>query len=116
MNLGQKIREIRNKQNIKQEELSVFLRITQGQLSKMENGKTFISFEQVINIATYTNTQLHYFLPNDLEKIQQLDFKIQLETMHQEIMDQKETIKHLLKNIRLLELELRDLKNYDEFN
>lgn len=111
MNLGQKIREIRQQHNIKQEELSEFLRITQGQLSKLENGKTFISFEQVLNIASYTKTPLHKFLPEDLEKIQQFDFKIQLENLHQENMDQKETIRQLLNNIRSLEKELKALKS-----
>lgn len=68
MNLGHKIREIRQKHNIKQEELATFLRISQGQLSKIESGQTFVTFEQVINIASYTKTSLHQFLPDDIER------------------------------------------------
>lgn len=106
MNLGHKIREIRQKHNIKQEELATFLRISQGQLSKIESGQTFVTFEQVINIASYTKTSLHQFLPDDIERIQQLDFQVQLEALNQEVSDQRETIKHLLKNIRSLEAEI----------
>lgn len=103
MELGLKIKQIRQEKNIKQEELALFLDISQGQLSKIENGSVIININQLIDITNYTKTNLMDFFPENLVHIQQLDFKLQLQELIQENKEQKDVIKLLLKTIKSLE-------------
>jgi len=105
MEIGLKIKKLRAECGIKQEDLSMFLGVSQAKLSKIENGNTFVSFEQVINIAAYLKVPLAKFLPNDLEKLERVDFIVKLEELHQEIKMHKETIINLNKVIENLEIE-----------
>ncbi|MBU2269409.1 MAG: helix-turn-helix transcriptional regulator, partial [Bacteroidetes bacterium] len=101
--------------NIKQEEFANFLNISQSNFSKIENGKTFVTFEQVINIANHYKISLFEFLPDDFVEIQQLDFRIQLEELYSELKMHKETNMQLIKLIKNLEAQLKnkgkDLEN-----
>lgn len=103
MGIGLIIRKIRTGKGIKQEELANFLKISQSNLSKIESGTTFVTFEQVINIANYLKISLFEFLPQGLVHLQQLDFRMQLEELHIEVKMHKETIIILQNRIRNLE-------------
>ncbi len=105
MEIGIKIKKLRVECGIKQEDLAMFLGVSQAKLSKIENGNTFVSFEQVINIAGYLKVPLAKFLPNDLEKLEHVDFVVKLEELYQEIKMHKETIINLNKVIENLEIE-----------
>jgi transcriptional regulator with XRE-family HTH domain len=102
-NFGQAIRKIRLAKNIKQEELAYHLQIKQSTLSKMENGKHNISLEIIINIANYTKSSIHEFFTNDLHQLEQLNFKLQLQELHDELRVQKENNKQLINIINDLE-------------
>lgn len=103
MEIGIKIRKLRQEKGIKQEELVAFLNISQSQLSKIENGTSFVTFEQVINISNYLKTSLFEFLPKEIELLQQIDLRTQLEELHKELKMHKETIVILQNRIRNLE-------------
>lgn len=106
--IGAKIKKVRTEKNIKQEELAHFLRITQSALSKIENGNSFISFEQIINIAAYTKTSIHDFFPDNLTHLQQINFRMELQNLQYELQYQKELNAQLLKRIQNLERQLTE--------
>lgn len=104
--IGAKIKKVRTEKNIKQEELAHFLNITQSTLSKMENGNTLITFEQIINIAAYTKTPIHDFFPDNLTHLQQINFRMELQDLQNDLLYQKELNAQLLKRIQNLEKQL----------
>ena len=106
MNLGLIIRKIRQEKGIKQEELANSLNISQGTLSKIENGEMKIDFYTVINIITYTKTSITYFLPTELL----LNLQIENPNIIDELNLQKEINLQLLKRIKTLEQDLSKKK------
>jgi|SRR6476646_1619362 transcriptional regulator with XRE-family HTH domain len=106
--IGAKIRKVRTEKNIKQEELAYFLSIKQSTLSKMENGNKFISFEQIINIAYYTKTPIHDFFPDNLTHLQQINFRMELQDLQNDLRYQQELNAQLLKRIQNLEKQLAE--------
>ncbi|MDA9555150.1 helix-turn-helix domain-containing protein [Pelobium sp.] len=106
--IGAKIRKVRTEKNIKQEELAHFLSIKQSTLSKMENGNCFISFEQIINIAYYTKTLIHDFFPDNLTHLQQINFRMELQDLQNDLRYHKELNIQLLKRIQNLERQLTE--------
>ncbi len=108
MDLGLKIRTIRQEKRIKQGELASFLKISQGSLSKIESGATYITVEQLINISHYTKKPLTDFFPEDMFKFKQMDHQLTSEELHV----QKEMNLQLLKRIKNLEKQL-ELQNQE---
>lgn len=105
-NFGHIIRKIRLVKNIKQEELAYHLQIKQSTLSKMENGKHKISLEIIINITNYTKSSIHEFFHDDSHQLEQLNFKLQLQVLLDELRVQKENNKQLINIINDLEKKL----------
>ena len=68
MNVGNKIREVRMKQNISQIELANLLEITQPSLAVIENNKRTPRLETLSRIATALNVDFLSLLPTELTK------------------------------------------------
>jgi transcriptional regulator with XRE-family HTH domain len=61
INIGKKIREIRQQKNIKLNELAEEGQITKGMLSKIENGRTIPSLPVLFNLIKVLNVDLKAF-------------------------------------------------------
>lgn len=62
MNIGNKLRELREEKNITQEELASILSINRVQYNQYENDYFNIPIKYIINIADYYNISLDYLL------------------------------------------------------
>lgn len=62
MNYYQRLRDIREDNNIKQEELARILNIKQTQYSRYELGKNMMSVDKYIKLAIFYNVTLDYLL------------------------------------------------------
>lgn len=60
MNIGHKMKELRNKENLTQIELCKRLNINQGNYSKYENSSNEPPLDLLINIAKFYNVSLDY--------------------------------------------------------
>lgn len=110
LNIGVKIRKIREERNIKQEEIARFLKITQSAYSKLETEASRITPELILSIASYTKTPIHEFFPADLVNLQQIDFRMQLQDAINETNTLKEINSHLLKRLKTLEKLIEENK------
>ena len=77
---GKKIKSLREKENMSQEELSVKLNLTQRQISMIERGLSFPKFKTLYNIADIFNCGIQDMFDNDY-------------------LQSEEILKNLLKNI-----------------
>lgn len=72
---GDKLKQIRKKENIKQEELGKFLNVGSTTISNWENNVSQPSIEQIIKIANYFNVSTDYLMgikDDDKPKIEKL--------------------------------------------
>ena len=104
---GARIRKIRQEKNIKQDELACYLQIKQSTLSKMENGKHYISLEVILNIVNYTKSSILDFFPEDLQNINQSNFNYQLQELHNELRVHKKINEQLVNIINELEKKIQ---------
>lgn len=61
-NLGQKIRELREKQNILQRQVAARIEVDTALISKIERGERKASRQQLVEIAKYLNASEEDFL------------------------------------------------------
>jgi transcriptional regulator with XRE-family HTH domain len=66
MAIHQKIKSIRESKKIKQQTMADFLEISQPAYAKLENGQTKINCEDLIKIATYTETPIQDFFTGEV--------------------------------------------------
>lgn len=62
MNTGQRVKELREKNRIKQIELAEHLGITSASMSAIENGKTNPAYETLIRISEYFGVSTDYLI------------------------------------------------------
>lgn len=65
---GDRIKKLRDDNNVSQFELSEFLGISQQALSKWENGKTQPDNDSLVKLANYFNVSTDYLLGNSESK------------------------------------------------
>lgn len=66
--IGDRIKKLRDENNISQADLSEFLGISQQALSKWENGKTQPDNETLVKLSNYFNVSIDYLLGNSESK------------------------------------------------
>jgi transcriptional regulator with XRE-family HTH domain len=66
--IGDKIKILRKKHNLKQSELADILGVTRGQISVYEINKSKPSFQVLIKLAEYFKISLDYFYENQTDK------------------------------------------------
>ena len=94
---SQKLRELRIKKRISQQELAEELGITQQQIARFENNKRQFKQDFLFKVAEYFNVSINYFFPetnnNDLDKI--ISDKVQLlnDEQKKKVIDMIEIIK-----------------------
>lgn len=57
-----RIKELREDNDIKQKMIYTLLNITQGQYSRIENGKNELSYDGLIKLALFYNVSIDYIL------------------------------------------------------
>lgn len=60
--LGEKIKLLRNRRGLKQDDLSDVLNLSRGQISNLEKGRRNISLKQLEKLCEYFKVDISYFL------------------------------------------------------
>ena len=60
MNYYQRIRDLREDKDLKQEQIAQLLKTTKQQISKYETGKQMMGIDKYIKLAKYYNVSLDY--------------------------------------------------------
>lgn len=76
--LSEKLKELRDNKNYKQNELIDYLGISQATLSNYETGRRMPSYETLIKIAKFYNVTTDYLLGHEINKNENID-KLTLE-------------------------------------
>ncbi|GAA2898908.1 helix-turn-helix domain-containing protein [Enterococcus pseudoavium] len=67
MNIGEKVKNLRNERNMTLKQLSEATGLSTGFLSQFERGITTIAVEHLANIAELFNVKINYFFTDDTE-------------------------------------------------
>ncbi len=78
MNIGNKIMEIRKKQNLTQEDLAKMFFVTRQTISSWECGKSYPDIETIIKISDKFNVSLDKLLKGDKKMVKKIDKKLKL--------------------------------------
>lgn len=70
--IGKRIRELRQKNNISQKLLAEKICLTEAHISKIENGKTMLSVQSLIDITNALETTTDYILFDNVIKLKVL--------------------------------------------
>lgn len=76
MNIGSKLKELREEKNITQEELALILNINRVQYNQYENDYFNIPIKYIINIADYYNVSIDYLLNMSTNKNAECTYNI----------------------------------------
>ena len=63
--LGEKIKLLRNRRGLKQDDLSDVLNLSRGQISNLEKGRRNISLKQLEKLCEYFKVDISYFLMSE---------------------------------------------------
>jgi transcriptional regulator with XRE-family HTH domain len=88
--IGNKIRELRTKRNITQEELAEILKTTPQTVSRYEIGERKTNQDILFSLANYFNVSINDFFPDTTNKSQEEKFKRLLR--EKGLMDENENI------------------------
>ena len=61
-NLGEKVKILRKRRNLKQEDLANLLNLSRAQISNLEKVKSFYSINQLEKICEFFNVEMSYFI------------------------------------------------------
>lgn len=61
-NLGEKVKLLRKRRNLKQEDLANLLNLSRAQISNLEKGKRNFSLNQLEKISEFFNVEMSYFI------------------------------------------------------
>lgn len=61
-NLGEKVKLLRKRRNLKQEDLANLLNLSRTQISNLEKGKRNFSLSQLEKICEFFNVEMSYFI------------------------------------------------------
>lgn len=61
-NLGEKVKLLRKRRNLKQEDLANLLNLSRAQISNLEKGKRNFSLNQLEKICKFFNVEMSYFI------------------------------------------------------
>lgn len=61
-NLGEKVKLLRKRRNLKQEDLANLLNLSRAQISNLEKGKRNFSLNQLKKISEFFNVEMSYFI------------------------------------------------------
>lgn len=61
-NLGEKVKLLRKRRNLKQEDLANLLNLSRAQISNLEKGKRNFSLSQLEKICEFFNVEMSYFI------------------------------------------------------
>lgn len=61
-NLGEKVKLLRKRRNLKQEDLANLLNLSRAQISNLEKGKRNFSLNQLEKICEFFNVEMSYFI------------------------------------------------------
>lgn len=119
MSIGDKIRQVRQDKNIKQESLAGYLKMGTGTLSKIENDKLDISANDLLKIAEYTDTPISKLLPDGVHNIQnnhdnangvQNNYAEKTEMLEEWVKDLKQRNIELQEKIKRRDIKIESLK------
>lgn len=65
--VGEKIKKLRQKKNISQDELAKGLYVSRQTVSRWENNKTIPTMENIFQISNYFSVTSDYFFSNDID-------------------------------------------------
>ena len=60
--LGEKVKLLRNRRGLKQDDLGKVLELSRGQISNLESGKRILSLKQLEKLCEYFKVDMSYFL------------------------------------------------------
>ena len=63
--LGEKVKLLRNRRGLKQDDLARVLKLSRGQISNLESGKRNISLKQLEKLCEYFKVDMSYFLMSE---------------------------------------------------
>lgn len=63
--LGEKVKLLRNRRSLKQDDLARVLKLSRGQISNLESGKRNISLKQLEKLCEYFKVDMSYFLMSE---------------------------------------------------
>ncbi len=94
--MGRKLREIREENHMTQKMFASVLNISQQTLSRYENGKTIIPYEDLRKVVTVFGVSVEYIL--ELENSEMTSDEIRLVDYYRRLDDgMKQSVKNLLK-------------------
>ena len=64
-NLGKKVKLLRNRRGLKQDDLARVLKLSRGQISNLESGKRNISLKQLEKLCEYFRVDMSYFFMSE---------------------------------------------------
>ena len=60
--LGEKVKLLRKRRNLKQDDLAKVLDLSRGQISNLEKGRRNLNLKQLDKLCTYFQVEMSYFL------------------------------------------------------
>lgn len=60
--LGEKVKLLRKRRNLKQDDLAKVLELSRGQISNLEKGRRNLNLKQLDKLCTYFQVEMSYFL------------------------------------------------------
>ena len=63
--LGEKIKLLRKRRNLRQDDLAIVLGISRGQISNLEKGRRNLSLKQLEKLCEYFQIDMSYFLMSE---------------------------------------------------
>ena len=65
IDLGEKVRLIRKRRNLKQDDLAEFLNLSRSQISNLESGRRNLSLKQLEKLCVFFQVDMSYFLMSE---------------------------------------------------
>lgn len=99
---GKKIKEIREKAGLNQDQIAKFLNIDQTYVSKIENGERQIPSEILEKLSNLFGCTLHDLLNTDISKIETLKFAFRAGEITEEDLEAISDVNRIALNIRMM--------------
>jgi transcriptional regulator with XRE-family HTH domain len=107
---GSKLKELREKHNITQEEFGKILKVTKGTISNWEMNRTQPPFDTLKQIADYFGVSIDYLLDVDYNKLDKLKTSLKENGMMQGDDLSQEELEKILRMMKLLIRAIEDEK------
>lgn len=63
--LGEKVKQLRNRRGLKQDDLAEILKLSRSQISNLESGRRNLSIRQLEKLCEYFKVDMSYFLMSE---------------------------------------------------